>query len=191
MPLITLTSDIGQQDFITGAVKGKLLQTNTSFNIVDITHELSPFNYPQAAYVCRSARIIHQEGLPSDIVNGDGSSSKVTYSYTQTAITDTGNIQDTTDPFVSSINPKGTDGIWMTADDGLELKSSNATVNSGNNKPNTLKTDIAGQLRIFNTTIDMGAYEYQALPDGTNLALNKDSVTKILFPGVNGLLIRG
>ena len=55
MPLITLTSDIGRQDFLTGAVKGQLLRVNSKFNIVDISHELSPFNYPQAAYVCRNA----------------------------------------------------------------------------------------------------------------------------------------
>ena len=55
MPLITLTSDIGRQDFLTGAIKGQLLQVNSNFNIVDISHELSPFNYPQAAYVCRNA----------------------------------------------------------------------------------------------------------------------------------------
>jgi S-adenosylmethionine hydrolase len=55
MPLITLTSDIGIQDFMPGAIKGQLLQANSSFNIVDITHLLSPFNYPQAAYVCRNA----------------------------------------------------------------------------------------------------------------------------------------
>jgi S-adenosyl-L-methionine hydrolase (adenosine-forming) len=55
MPLLTLTSDIGQQDFLMGAVKGQLLQANEKFSLVDITHNLSPFNYPQAAYVCRNA----------------------------------------------------------------------------------------------------------------------------------------
>ncbi len=55
MALITLTSDIGRQDFLTGAVKGQLLQINPDFKIIDISHELSPFNYPQAAYVCRNA----------------------------------------------------------------------------------------------------------------------------------------
>ena len=55
MPLLTLTSDIGQQDFLIGAVKGQLLQTNEQFSLVDISHNLSPFNYPQAAYVCRNA----------------------------------------------------------------------------------------------------------------------------------------
>lgn len=55
MALITLTSDIGRQDFLTGAVKGQLLKVNADFRIFDISHELSPFNYPQAAYVCRNA----------------------------------------------------------------------------------------------------------------------------------------
>jgi S-adenosylmethionine hydrolase len=55
MPLLTLTSDIGEQDYLVGAVKGRLLRINPDFQIVDITHKLSPFNYPQAAYVCRNA----------------------------------------------------------------------------------------------------------------------------------------
>jgi len=55
MPIVTLTSDIGQHDFLAGAIKGKLLQVSEAFTIIDITHYLSPFNYPQAAYVCRNA----------------------------------------------------------------------------------------------------------------------------------------
>ncbi len=55
MPLVTLTSDIGEQDYLVGAVKGRLLRISPEFDIVDITHKLSPFNYPQAAYVCRNA----------------------------------------------------------------------------------------------------------------------------------------
>jgi len=55
MPLVTLTSDIGEQDYLVGAVKGRLLRINPQFNIIDITHKLLPFNYPQAAYVCRNA----------------------------------------------------------------------------------------------------------------------------------------
>ena len=54
MPLVTLTSDIGQQDYLVGAVKGRLLRIHPEFQIVDISHSLSPFNYPQAAYVCRA-----------------------------------------------------------------------------------------------------------------------------------------
>ncbi len=55
MPLITLTSDIGFQDYLVGAAKGRLLQINPSFTIADITHQLPPFNYTQSAYICRNA----------------------------------------------------------------------------------------------------------------------------------------
>ncbi|WP_315814009.1 SAM-dependent chlorinase/fluorinase [Paraflavitalea speifideaquila] len=55
MALLTLTSDIGQQDYLVGALKGQLLQINPAFTLIDISHTLSPFNYPQAAYVCRNA----------------------------------------------------------------------------------------------------------------------------------------
>ncbi len=55
MPLLTLTTDIGQNDYITGAVKGQLLKADDSFNIVDISHQLSPFNFQQTAYICSSA----------------------------------------------------------------------------------------------------------------------------------------
>jgi S-adenosylmethionine hydrolase len=55
MPILTLTSDIGQQDYLVGAIKGQLLQIEPTFNLVDITHHLAPFNISQAAYVCRNA----------------------------------------------------------------------------------------------------------------------------------------
>jgi S-adenosylmethionine hydrolase len=55
MPIVTLTSDIGPQDFLTGAIKGRMLTVNETFNIVDISHSLDAYNYPQTAYVCRNA----------------------------------------------------------------------------------------------------------------------------------------
>lgn len=55
MPILTLTSDIGQQDYLVGAVKGQLLQVNPKYTLVDISHDLAPFNSSQAAYVCRNA----------------------------------------------------------------------------------------------------------------------------------------
>ena len=55
MALLTLTSDIGLQDYLVGAIKGQLWQANAAYTIVDITHQLPPFNYPQAAYICRNA----------------------------------------------------------------------------------------------------------------------------------------
>lgn len=37
------------------AVKAQLLQVDAGFSLVDITHSIPPFNYPHAAYICRSA----------------------------------------------------------------------------------------------------------------------------------------
>jgi S-adenosyl-L-methionine hydrolase (adenosine-forming) len=55
MPLLTLTSDIGAQDYLAGAIKGTVMSASPSFQVVDITHQLLPFNDPQAAYVIRNA----------------------------------------------------------------------------------------------------------------------------------------
>lgn len=55
MPLLTLTSDIGHQDYLVAAIKAKLLQINPEFTLIDVSHNIPPFNYPQAAYICRSA----------------------------------------------------------------------------------------------------------------------------------------
>ncbi len=55
MAVITLSSDIGLSDFVTGAIKGQLISALPSASIADITHHLSPQNYLQAAYICSNA----------------------------------------------------------------------------------------------------------------------------------------
>ena len=55
MPLLTLSSDIGNQDYLVAAMKAQLLKANPDFRLIDISHNIPPFNYPQAAYVCRNA----------------------------------------------------------------------------------------------------------------------------------------
>jgi len=55
MPILTLTTDIGQQDYLVAAIKGQIYSVNEYTTIVDISHHVSSFNYPQAAYFCDSA----------------------------------------------------------------------------------------------------------------------------------------
>jgi S-adenosylmethionine hydrolase len=55
MPVLTLSTDIGHGDYITGAIKGQLITAVPSCTIADITHQLSPYNYQQAAYICKNA----------------------------------------------------------------------------------------------------------------------------------------
>lgn len=55
MAIITLTTDLGHKDFYQSAVKGAVLSQLPGVNIVDISHQISPFNVAQAAYVVRNA----------------------------------------------------------------------------------------------------------------------------------------
>lgn len=55
MPLLTLTSDIGHRDYLVAAVKAQFFRENPEMSIVDISHNVSPFNFPQTAYLCKSA----------------------------------------------------------------------------------------------------------------------------------------
>ena len=64
--------------------------------------------------------------------------------------------------FANSSDPDGTDNIFGTADDGLRLTACNFATNVGNNADAPSGTDILGNLRIFATTVDIGAYEFQA-----------------------------
>lgn len=69
MPIITLTSDIGLQDYLTGAIKGLLLQDCPGAQVVDISHHISPFNLPQATYICRAAFRHFPEGTFHLVLN--------------------------------------------------------------------------------------------------------------------------
>lgn len=53
MAVITITSDLGLKDFYVPAVKGYLLRHAPAANIVDITHQIEPFNLSEASFVVR------------------------------------------------------------------------------------------------------------------------------------------
>lgn len=55
MPLITLTSDWNSGDFYIAAVKGRILSILPDVSIVDISHQVRPFNSAQAAFILRNS----------------------------------------------------------------------------------------------------------------------------------------
>ncbi len=55
MPFITLSTDIGLRDFTVGAIKGQILSAIPNVTLTDISHYLSQTNFPQSAYICKSA----------------------------------------------------------------------------------------------------------------------------------------
>ncbi|WP_144892032.1 SAM hydrolase/SAM-dependent halogenase family protein [Flavobacterium tiangeerense] len=54
MSIITLTTDYGLKDHFVGALKGKILSQYAEATIIDISHEIDPFNTVEASY-CVSA----------------------------------------------------------------------------------------------------------------------------------------
>ena len=53
--IITLTTDFGYRDHHVGSMKGKLLNESRDFTIVDISHDVDPFDVQGASYVINSA----------------------------------------------------------------------------------------------------------------------------------------
>ncbi len=73
MAIITLTTDFGEKDHFAGAVKGAIYSELPDVRIVDISHSVSPFNIPEAAYIIQNAYssfpegTIHIIGIDSEI----------------------------------------------------------------------------------------------------------------------------
>tara|TARA_B100001250_G_scaffold156275_1_gene134363 strand:+ start:10071 stop:10877 length:807 start_codon:yes stop_codon:yes gene_type:complete len=55
MNIITLTSDYGTKDFFISAIKGCILSELETANIIDISHEITPFHLTECAYIIKNA----------------------------------------------------------------------------------------------------------------------------------------
>lgn len=73
MAIITLTTDFGEKDYFNGATKGAIYSELPDVRIVDISHSVSPFNIPEAAYIIQNAYnsfpkgTIHIIGIDAEI----------------------------------------------------------------------------------------------------------------------------
>ncbi len=73
MSFITLTTDFGTKDHFVGAVKGAIYSELADAKIVDITHEISPFNITETAYILKNSYksfpkgTIHIVGVDSEL----------------------------------------------------------------------------------------------------------------------------
>ena len=73
MAIITLTTDFGEKDHFAGSIKGAIYTEIPDVKIVDISHSVSPFNVPEAAYIIQNAYssfpkgTIHVIGIDSEL----------------------------------------------------------------------------------------------------------------------------
>ena len=62
MAIITLTTDFGHKDHFVGAIKGTIYRELETARIVDISHDISPFNIQECAYILKNAYKAFPEG---------------------------------------------------------------------------------------------------------------------------------
>lgn len=73
MAIITLTTDFGEKDYFVGATKGAIFSELPDVSIVDISHNVSPFNISEAAYIIKNVYksfpkgTIHIIGIDSEL----------------------------------------------------------------------------------------------------------------------------
>ena len=62
MAVITLTTDFGLKDHFVGAIKGTIYRELEDAKIVDISHEIGPFNIQECAYILQNSYKAFPEG---------------------------------------------------------------------------------------------------------------------------------
>tara|TARA_B100000614_G_C14559719_1_gene496771 strand:+ start:852 stop:1682 length:831 start_codon:yes stop_codon:yes gene_type:complete len=73
MSIITLTTDFGNKDFFVASVKGAILTEVKNAIVIDISHEIQPYNHSEAAYIIKNAYksfpkgTIHIIGVESEL----------------------------------------------------------------------------------------------------------------------------
>jgi S-adenosylmethionine hydrolase len=71
MAIITLTTDLGDKDFYQSALKGSIMSLLPGVNLIDITHNIAPFNIQQGAFILKNAftyfpgETVHLVGIDS------------------------------------------------------------------------------------------------------------------------------
>jgi hypothetical protein len=115
-------------------------------------------------------------GNGSDIANSSSSGATGEHNFSEN-YSGTGFTALGADPFHDSSNPKGSDGEWFTDDDGLQPSSTSPLIDAGNTTKLPLDTadldgdgdtseaipfDIIGRTRVLDTSVDVGAYEFDS-----------------------------
>jgi hypothetical protein len=92
------------------------------------------------------------------------------------------NILNTNPQLLDIINGRGSDGCWLTNDDGLQMTTSSPCLDAGENTFNSTSLDILYYPRVDNGTIDIGPYEYQSSTVSVNEGFNIDQAGVVVYP---------
>ncbi|HEY5392203.1 MAG TPA: choice-of-anchor Q domain-containing protein, partial [Hanamia sp.] len=108
---------------------------------------------------------INSNQPPTEIVGNSSSNTLIKNSITQSSGKNgvNGNITGIDPRLVDITNLTGPDSLFFTSDDGGRLCDCSPAINKGETAAaNGFATDILSKPRVVNSTIDIGAYEYQS-----------------------------
>ena len=55
MAIVTLTTDFGHKDYSVSVIKAALYNQIPEVTVIDISHEISPYNASETAYILKNA----------------------------------------------------------------------------------------------------------------------------------------
>jgi len=76
MTIVTLTTDFGHKDYSIAVIKAALLNYIPKAIIIDISHEITPYNHSETAYILKNSfstfpkGSIHIIGVESELTPG-------------------------------------------------------------------------------------------------------------------------
>jgi len=70
--IITLTTDFGYKDYFVGSMKGVILGINPHAQVIDISHEVEPYNVTAAAYLIKASYLYFPKGTIHVVVVDPG-----------------------------------------------------------------------------------------------------------------------
>jgi S-adenosylmethionine hydrolase len=82
LPIITLTSDWGLKDHYLAVIKATILKRLPGVAIVDISHQISPFNLKEASYIVRNSF----RSFPEGTIHIIGVNTEETLNFPHTAV---------------------------------------------------------------------------------------------------------
>ena len=62
MIFVTLTTDFGHKDYSIAVIKAALLSQIPEANIIDISHQISPYNHSETAYILKNSYTAFPKG---------------------------------------------------------------------------------------------------------------------------------
>ena len=163
---VTLNADIVNNTFANNSSLGDIGSSVAgNFPVIDLTKNNGEWNNITVANNIFWSNVTHSNQIAKAI--GKSHSLGIPLQGTDSQrLVENNTDEDNLSTFTST--PLNTSSVNPNLDSNFELTTGSPAINTGDNTYVTTTTDLLGNQRIFNTTVDRGAYEFGSAPLGIN-----------------------